>query len=64
MLIFMEYCSEGTVAEVAALGLSEPMIRKYTSEILVAVNVLHDHGIVHRDIKGTHSSLHTLSFTK
>ena len=57
MLIFMEYCSEGTIAEVAKLGLPEAMVRKYTSELLAAVNVLHESGIVHRDIKGQYWSL-------
>ena len=52
MLIFMEYCAEGTIAEVAKQGLSEGMIRKYTKEITQAVLYLHEHNIVHRDIKG------------
>ena len=52
MLIFMEYCAEGTIEEVAKQGLPESMVRKYTAEILIAINVLHDNGIVHRDIKG------------
>lgn len=52
MLIFMEYCAEGTIEEVAKQGLPEVMVRKYTAEILIAINVLHENGIVHRDIKG------------
>ena len=52
MLIFMEYCAHGTIADVAKLGLSEGMVRKYTADILGAVGVLHENGIVHRDIKG------------
>ena len=52
MLIFMEYCAHGTIADVAKLGLSEGMVRKYTADILGAVSVLHENGIVHRDIKG------------
>ena len=54
MLIFMEYCAEGTIEEVAKQGLSEGMVRKYTEQLLIAVNVLHEHGIVHRDIKGVY----------
>ena len=56
MLIFMEYCAEGTIEEVAKQGLPEGMVRKYTAEILIAINVLHENGIVHRDIKGTQTS--------
>ena len=57
MLLFMEYCSEGTVADAAKLGLSEEMIRKYTCGILYAISVLHDKGVVHRDIKGNGKAL-------
>ncbi|XP_072036132.1 mitogen-activated protein kinase kinase kinase 4-like [Amphiura filiformis] len=52
LLIFMEYCDEGTIAEVAKAGLPEDMIRRYTREITIAISVLHERGIVHRDIKG------------
>ncbi|CAO2628738.1 Mitogen-activated protein kinase kinase kinase 4 [Lemmus lemmus] len=52
MYIFMEYCDEGTLEEVSRLGLQEHVIRLYSKQITVAINVLHDHGIVHRDIKG------------
>eukprot|EP00076_Gallus_gallus_P019407 XP_015139812.1 mitogen-activated protein kinase kinase kinase 4 isoform X7 [Gallus gallus] len=52
MYIFMEYCDEGTLEEVSKLGLQEHVIRLYTKQITIAINVLHEHGIVHRDIKG------------
>ncbi|XP_077977573.1 mitogen-activated protein kinase kinase kinase 4-like [Glandiceps talaboti] len=52
LLVFMEYCDEGTIAEAAKQGLPEHLIRRYTYEITVAINSLHEHGIVHRDIKG------------
>ncbi|XP_067416924.1 mitogen-activated protein kinase kinase kinase 4 isoform X3 [Emydura macquarii macquarii] len=52
MYIFMEYCDEGTLEEVSRLGLQEHVIRLYTKQITIAINVLHEHGIVHRDIKG------------
>ncbi|CAH1799809.1 unnamed protein product [Owenia fusiformis] len=52
MFVFMEYCDEGTIEEASRLVLDEPIIRQYTREILVAVNVLHDNSIIHRDIKG------------
>ncbi|XP_038048070.1 mitogen-activated protein kinase kinase kinase 4-like isoform X1 [Patiria miniata] len=52
LLIFMEYCDEGTIAEVSKAGLPEQMVRRYAQEITVAISFLHEHGIVHRDIKG------------
>ena len=48
----MEYCADGTISDVAKLGLPETMIRVYAYQILVAVSVLHEKGIVHRDVKG------------
>jgi mitogen-activated protein kinase kinase kinase 4 len=52
MYIFMEYCDEGTLEEVSRLGLQEHVNRLYSKQITIAINVLHEHGIVHRDIKG------------
>ncbi|XP_015218415.2 mitogen-activated protein kinase kinase kinase 4 isoform X2 [Lepisosteus oculatus] len=52
MYIFMEFCDEGTLEEVSRLGLQEHVIRLYSKQITIAINVLHEHGIVHRDIKG------------
>ncbi|EDV25031.1 uncharacterized protein TRIADDRAFT_24805, partial [Trichoplax adhaerens] len=52
LLIFMEYCNEGTISDAAKNGLPEAMIRRYTKQILVAIDFLHENGIVHRDIKG------------
>lgn len=48
----MEYCDCGTLESAAQHGLPEPLIRKYTRQLLEATSVLHEHGIVHRDIKG------------
>ena len=48
----MEYCNEGTISDAARNGLPEAMIRRYTKQILVAIDFLHESGIVHRDIKG------------
>ncbi len=60
MYIFMEYCDEGTLEEVSRLGLQEHVIRLYSKQITTAINVLHEHGIVHRDIKGVLLLLHLL----
>ena len=57
MLIFMEYCEDGTIAEVSKIGLPEEIIRVYTQQIVKAVRFVHEHGIVHRDIKGIVRSL-------
>ena len=50
--MFMEYCNEGTLWSIAQQGLTEQMIRHYTKDLLKAMFVLHDRGIVYRDIKG------------
>jgi len=55
MLIFMEYCPEGTLEALVTsteTGLEESMVRRYTRQLLQAVACLHENGIVHRDIKG------------
>lgn len=52
----MEFCAEGTLESLVAgseIGLPETLVRKYTNQMLLAVAVLHAHGIVHRDIKST-----------
>ncbi|EEZ98383.1 mitogen-activated protein kinase kinase kinase 4 [Tribolium castaneum] len=54
MLIFMEFCAEGTLETLVAAsenGLPELLVRRYTFQLVSGVAVLHDHGIVHRDIK-------------
>ena len=32
--------------------IQEPMVQKFTKQLLVAVSFLHNKGIVHKDIKG------------
>jgi len=51
LLIFMEYCSEGTLSRVCREGLDLSCVRRYTHYLLQAVNYVHGHHIVHRDIK-------------
>jgi len=50
--MFMEYCSHGTLEEASKQGLPEVAIRRYTRDVLTAVDFLHDHNVVHRDVKG------------
>jgi len=50
--MFMEYCNEGTLWTIAQQGLHEEMIRRYTRDILKAVDAMHTRDMVHRDIKG------------
>ena len=59
MLIFMEYCSEGTLESLIEQmkgPLPEVLIRRYSRQLLEAVRELHEHGIAHRDIKSESNS--------
>ena len=53
LLIFMELCSEGTLESLVELsgGLHEGLTRRYTIQLLSAVETLHENLVVHRDIK-------------
>lgn len=54
MLLFMEFCAEGTLESLVAgteRGLPELLIRRYTNQLVSGVAEFHSHGIVHRDIK-------------
>ncbi|KAL5233991.1 hypothetical protein ACI65C_001401 [Semiaphis heraclei] len=54
MLIFMELCAEGTLENLVAAtenGLPEPLLRRFTKQLVSGVGILHKHAIVHRDIK-------------
>ena len=55
MLIFMEYCPEGSLEELVSntvAGLDETLIRRYTRQLMEAVAELHEHGVVHRYLLG------------
>lgn len=54
MLIFMELCAEGTLENLVAAtenGLPEGLVRRFTKQLVNGVDILHQHAIVHRDIK-------------
>lgn len=54
MLIFMELCAEGTLENLVSAtenGLPEALLRRFTKQLVSGVDVLHQHAIVHRDIK-------------
>mmetsp|Transcript_14730 Transcript_14730/g.51285 ORF Transcript_14730/g.51285 Transcript_14730/m.51285 type:complete len:1237 (-) Transcript_14730:113-3823(-) len=52
--IFMELVPGGSVATLLKTygALREPVVRRYTRQILLGVAYLHRRGVVHRDIKG------------
>ncbi|KAE9591920.1 putative mitogen-activated protein kinase kinase kinase STE-STE11 family [Lupinus albus] len=52
--VFMEYMAGGSLADVARKfggSLNEEVVRVYTREILLGLKHLHQHGIVHCDLK-------------
>ncbi|XP_070502905.1 mitogen-activated protein kinase kinase kinase 4 isoform X2 [Chironomus tepperi] len=53
LLIFMELCAEGSLESLCEIsgGLHEALTRRYTTQLLLAVEELHKNGICHRDIK-------------
>ncbi|CAK8675148.1 mitogen-activated protein kinase kinase kinase 4-like isoform X2 [Clavelina lepadiformis] len=53
LYLFMEYCDAGTLEELCKIGLSEALIQLYTVQLVTAVSILHQNGVVHRDIKGS-----------
>lgn len=52
LLIFMEYCPEGTLESVCREGLLDMRcVRRYTHYLLKGVEYIHNKMIIHRDIK-------------
>jgi serine/threonine protein kinase len=49
-----EYVSGGSVADMLLKfgGLDEQIVRKYTHQILLGLVFLHEHNVVHCDVKG------------
>lgn len=45
LYIFMEYCPEGSLESAVQLKLPEQLVRKYTRQLLQAVNCLHENNI-------------------
>jgi hypothetical protein len=55
ILIFMEFCGDQCTLEKLCLdqsGLPEKLVREYTKSLLLAVQALHEWGVMHGDIKG------------
>lgn len=52
--IILEYCIGGSIAKLLEVykTFSEPVIKKYTKQILEGLEFLHYNNIIHRDIKG------------
>ncbi|XP_020572327.1 mitogen-activated protein kinase kinase kinase NPK1-like [Phalaenopsis equestris] len=49
--LFLEFAAGGALSDIAGY-LSEPKIRSFTRQILLALCYLHSNGIVHGDVKG------------
>ncbi|VDN08412.1 unnamed protein product [Thelazia callipaeda] len=65
LLIFMEYCSEGTLEGVCREGLLDMQcVRRYTHFLLKGVEYIHKKMIIHRDIKPANIFLGTKDVLK
>eukprot|EP00736_Rhodelphis_marinus_P012247 Rmarinus@m.29141 len=59
--IYMDYCPGGSIQQLYKQfgGLTENVVRKYTFQILCGLKYLHDHHVIHRDIKGANILVET-----
>ena len=61
----MEYCPNGSLwSTVAQHPIPAHLVRLYTAQILLAVQYLHQHGLVHRDLKSDNILLDATSNCK
>jgi serine/threonine protein kinase len=50
----MEYCENGSLANMLkrfGKVFPEPLVKKYTSQVLLGLEYLHEQGVIHRDVK-------------
>lgn len=54
LLLFLEYMEGGSVMDllISKGPIQEPLVRKFTLQILTGVDFLHNNKIIHKDIKG------------
>jgi len=54
LLLFLEYMEGGSVHDLLIRKgpIQDPLVRKFTLQILTGVDFLHNNGIIHKDIKG------------
>lgn len=67
LMLVTEYCAGGEIFDhlVANGRMPEPTAREYFLQIVEAIEYLHDHGVVHRDLKAENLLLsHSLKTVK
>ncbi|CAM6017322.1 unnamed protein product [Sphagnum balticum] len=65
LYIFLEFVSQGSLASVyKRYEMFSDQIRRYTQQILCGLKYLHDHHIVHRDIKCANILVHSSGMVK
>ena len=51
LYIAMEYCKEGDLSKHTGTPLPQETVQNISKQILEGLNVMHQHGIAHRDLK-------------